>query len=291
MAKVILLTGATGFVGRQVLRALAAKGARVRVVVRKGRERDVEKNPALEKVVSSSDIFSQSAAWWTENCQNVDAIAHVAWYAEPGKYLTSPRNLDCLAGTLAMAQGALGAGVKRFIGIGTCAEYNLSGIGDLSVDTPLAPLTPYGGAKAGAFLALSQILPPQGMEVVWCRLFYLYGEGEDSRRLVPYLRTQLEKGEPALLTGGTQVRDFLDVAEAGRQIARAVLGDVTGGVNICSGEGIAIRQLAERIADEYGRRDLLHFGAHADNRLDQPRIVGVPTFAREIYGEALDPAR
>lgn len=291
MAKLILLTGATGFVGRQVLKALAAKGAKIRVVVRTGREQDVENNPVVERIVSSSDIFSESAAWWAENCKNVDAIAHVAWYAEPGRYLTSPRNLDCLAGTLLMARGALQAGVRRFIGVGTCAEYDLSGIADLSVDSPLAPLTPYGGAKAGAFLALSRILPPQGMEFVWCRLFYLYGEGEDSRRLVPYLRSQLEKGEPALLTSGTQLRDFLDVAEVGRQIAQAVFGDVTGAINICSGEAIAIRQLAERIADEYGRRDLLHFGARADNLLDQPRIVGVPTFACENHGEAVASAR
>ncbi|HGG63060.1 MAG TPA: NAD(P)-dependent oxidoreductase, partial [Rhodobacteraceae bacterium] len=59
--------------------------------------------------------------------------------------------------------------------------------------------------------------------------------------------------------------------------ARAASGKVTGAVNICSGRAITIRQLAERIADEYGRRDLLKFGARPDNLVDPPRVVGVPT--------------
>ena len=92
-------------------------------------------------------------------------------------------------------------GVKRFTGIGTCFEYDLAA-GALSVHSPLRPLTPYAGAKTAAFMALSQWLPRQGVEFAWCRLFYLYGEGENERRLVPYLRAKLMAGEPAELTSG-----------------------------------------------------------------------------------------
>ena len=82
---------------------------------------------------------------------------------------------------------------------------------------------------------LSQSLPQQGIEFAWCRLFYLYGEGEDERRLVPYLRAKLRAGEPAELTSGEQIRDYLDVRDAGRMIVEAALGTVQGPVNICSG--------------------------------------------------------
>jgi dTDP-6-deoxy-L-talose 4-dehydrogenase (NAD+) len=117
-------------------------------------------------------------------------VAHVAWYAEPGKYLQSPLNLDCLAGTLRLAEGAAAAGVTHFTGIGTCFEYDLTTPAlardePLTVDAPLVPVTPYGAAKTAAFLALSRTLPTMGMTFAWCRLFYLFGEGEDSRRLVP----------------------------------------------------------------------------------------------------------
>jgi dTDP-6-deoxy-L-talose 4-dehydrogenase (NAD+) len=82
-------------------------------------------------------------------------------------------------------------------------------------------------------------------------------------------------GEPAKLTSGDQIRDFLNVREAGRMIAEAALGSELGSVNICSGIPVTVRQLAEQIADEYGRRDLLEFGARPDNLFDPPRVVGV----------------
>ncbi len=268
----ILVTGATGFVGRQVLHALGERSCRVRTVVRQGKQ--IAPSPAIESVIASLDIFSETAAWWAGACGGVDTVIHVAWYAEPGRYLQSLKNAECLAGTLRLAQGAVEAKVRRFVGIGTCFEYDLSA-GQLSVTTPLKPSTPYAQAKAGAFTALSQLLPQHGIEFAWCRLFYLYGEGEDARRLVPYLRAKLEAGEPAELSSGTQVRDFLDVREAGRMIVEAALGSVQGPVNICSTRPVTVRALAERIADEYGRRDLLRFGARPDNLVDPPVVVGV----------------
>lgn len=274
MTGVVLLTGATGFVGRQVLRALAEGGVRVRVVVRDEKKSQLISMDGIETVVTTSDIFKENADWYAGVCKGIDTVIHVAWYAEPDKYLQSPKNLDCLIGTLHLAKGANQARVRRFIGIGTCFEYDISG-GGLSINTPLRPLTPYAGAKAAAFMVLSQLLPPQGVEFAWCRLFYLHGEGEDARRLVPYLRAKLMVGETAELTSGNQIRDFLDVREAGRMIMKTALSDQQGPINICSGMPITVRQLAEQIADEYGRRDLLKFGARKDNLFDPPYVVGV----------------
>jgi dTDP-6-deoxy-L-talose 4-dehydrogenase (NAD+) len=270
----VLVTGATGFVGRQVLRALAERNRKARVVVRDGKQDRVAGFDAIERIVTTPDLWSESDAWYAEICRDADAIIHVAWYAEPGRYLQSPRNLECLAGTLRLAQAASQARVRRFVGIGTCFEYDLSA-GLLSVDTPLRPASIYAGAKAAAFMALSQYLPQQGVEFAWCRLFYLYGEGEDGRRLMPVLHARLAAGEPVELGSGTQVRDYLDVREAGRMIVEAALGSRQGPVNICSGTAVTVRQIAERIADEYGRRDLLRFGARPDNPADPAHVVGV----------------
>jgi dTDP-6-deoxy-L-talose 4-dehydrogenase (NAD+) len=270
----ILLTGATGFVGRQVCQELATRSVGVRLVVREGKQNRIPPSPSIEKVIGTSDLWSEDAAWWAGVCGGIDTVIHVAWYAEPGQYLQSPKNMECLAGTLRLFQGASRAKVRRFVGIGTCFEYDLSA-GLLSVQTALRPSTPYAAAKAAAFSMLSELLPQQGIEFAWCRLFYLYGEGEDERRLVPYLRARLQASEPAELSGGTQVRDYLDVREAGRMIVQAALGAAQGPLNICSGTPITIRQLAERIADEYGRRDLLRFGARPDNPVDPPHVVGV----------------
>lgn len=273
MTGIVMLTGATGFVGRQVLRALAERDVRVRAVVRDGKQRQLPPLTNIETVVTTPDLFAENADWWADVCRGIDAVIHVAWYAEPGQYLQSTKNFDCLMGTLQMAKGAAQSKVRRFIGIGTCFEYDLTG-GMLSVETPLRPSTPYAGAKAAAFMALSQWLPLQGVEFAWCRLFYLYGEGEDARRLVPYLRTKLMAGETAELTSGSQIRDFIEVGVAGRMIVETALGDEQGAINICSGIPITVRQFAEQIADEYGRRDLLKFGVRPDNLIDPPCVVG-----------------
>jgi len=273
MSCCVLLTGATGFVGRQILSALQNAGVDVRLVIRTGSEDRLRRNSPRDRI-ATPDLFAEDAAWWSKACAGVDIVIHAAWYAEPGKYLRADVNIDCLQGTVQLAKGAAAAGVRRFIGVGTCFEYDMSG-GYLVKDTPLLPITPYAGAKAATYLALNKWLPQKGVEFVWCRLFYLYGEGEDSRRLFPYVRARIEAGEPVELTSGTQIRDYLDVAVAGAQIATIALGDVTGAHNICSGQAQTVRQLAEQIADEYGRRDLLKFGARADNLTDPPCVVGI----------------
>ena len=175
-----------------------------------------------------------------------------------------------------MAQAAAEAGVRRFVGVGTCFEYQHS-TATLSVESPLGPTSPYAAAKASTYLTLSNCLPMHGVEFAWCRLFYLYGEGEDSRRLVPSIRNALSHGQEVALTSGTQVRDFLDVQEAGKCIAKVVMRNHTGPLNICSGKPVTVRELAGSIADEYGRRDLLKFGARAENPVDPPFVVGIPS--------------
>ena len=275
-ARLILLSGAGGFVGRHVLRELIRCGCRVCAVVRAGSENRLLMRDAIESIVTSPDIWAETSAWWTQACRDCDTVIHLAWYVEPGEYLHSPRNRDCLAGTLRLADAARAAQVRRFVGIGTCFEYDLSA-GRLSTDTPLKPSTPYAAAKVETFQTLSTLLPERGIEFAWCRLFYLYGEGEDQRRLVPYLRSRLAAGAIAELASGNQIRDYLEVGEAARMIVEAALGTIQGPINICSGQPVTVRELAERIADEYGRRDLLRFGARADNPADPPCVIGIPT--------------
>ena len=275
MNKKFLLTGATGFVGRQVLKNLLDNQFEVRVIVRKNKEINFKKKNSKIEVITTDDLFQESVKWWKKQCKGIDTIIHTAWYVEPGKYLKSLKNIDCLIGSLNLVKGAIQASVRSFVGIGTCFEYDLS-YGDLSVKTPLKPTTPYAAAKAGFHTFLSQLLSSQAMEFSWCRLFYLYGEGEDERRLVPYIHKQLSASKKVELTSGEQIRDFLNVIEVGKLIADVAISKKNGPVNICSGIPMSIRQLAEKIADEYGRRDLLIFGARPNNLVDPARIVGIP---------------
>ena len=274
MSKRILITGATGFVGRHVLNTLLGQEVGIRCVVRGESETKLPASPKLDPCLVTKDLFAEDESWWRKGFEGVDVVIHLAWYAEPGKYQFSAKNMECLIGTLRMARAAAEAGVRRFVGIGTCFEY-LPSTEPLAADARLEPSSPYAACKAAAYLAMSQILPLSGVEFAWCRLFYLHGEGEDVRRLVPTLRKSLSEGRPINLTKGTQVRDFLDVVEAGRQIVEIALGGKSGAFNICSGRAVTVRELAESIADEYGRRDLLNFGGRKDNPVDPEHVVGV----------------
>lgn len=274
MSQKILLTGATGFVGRQILRLLCESNVQTCCVVRQGKEHLLKNYDTLERVISTPDLFAEDCHFWEDACKDISTIIHCAWYSEPGKYLQSPKNLECLSGTLQFAKGAFKSGVKRFIGIGTCAEYDLTH-GLLSIHTPLNPTSLYASSKAACFLVLSQYFASINIDFAWCRLFYLYGEGEDSRKLIAYLRMNLSQGNAAELTSGKQIRDFLDVQEAAQMIVHIAQSKHTGAYNICSGIPITVRQFAEKIADEYGRRDLLKFNARPENFCEPKCVVGI----------------
>ncbi|PZO17844.1 MAG: NAD-dependent epimerase/dehydratase [Burkholderiales bacterium] len=277
MSECVLLTGATGFVGRQVLAALLDSGAQVRVIVRHGKEAGLADRPGVESVLTTHDLFAEPATWWSQALAGVQTVVHCAWYAEPGKYLQSPINLHCLEGTLRLGLAATQAGVTRFVGIGTCFEYDVDAC-FLQISTPLRPRSLYASAKAAAFFNLQQLFLSSEVDFAWCRLFYLYGEGEDPRRLVPYLHQKLRAGELVELTDGHQIRDYLDVKVAGRQIAEVTLGDHTGPLNICSNIPTTVRQMCESIADLYDQRALLRFGARQPHHTDPPCVVGFKSF-------------
>ena len=162
MTDKILLTGATGFVGKQVLKALQKTNSDITLIVRSNWKEQIENQNCINSIVITKDIFSESINWWENVCKSIDTIVHLAWYVEPGKYLQSDKNTKCVLGTLNLANGAAISGVSRIVGIGTCFEYDLVG-GILSINTPLKPLTPYAIAKVTLFEKLTTLLMKQNI--------------------------------------------------------------------------------------------------------------------------------
>ncbi|HEX7873691.1 MAG TPA: NAD(P)-dependent oxidoreductase [Sphingobium sp.] len=271
---VVLLTGATGFIGRHIHRDLVRRGHAVRVTVRPGGAGRLAVPVAADAILETDDIFARDADWWSNACRGVDAVIHAAWYVEHGLYPDAAENAACVKGSIALAEGATRAGVPHVIGIGTCMEYRLPGE-HLSVDAELDPQNFYAACKLATFHMMRAWFAQQDTAFSWARLFYLHGEGEHPDRLAAYLHRRLAAGEPAALSAGTQLRDFLDVTDAAAMIAGVVDTGQTGPINICSGRPVTIRAFAERIADGYGRRDLLHFSAMPPRPSDPAAVVGV----------------
>lgn len=232
----------------------------------------------VQALIETDDIFARDAAWWNHACEGADAVIHAAWYVKHGRYLDAPENALCVQGSFALAQGAALARVRQVIGLGTCMEYRLPGE-SLSVGDPTAPANFYAACKLATFGMMREWLALQGIDFSWCRLFYLHGAGEHPERIGAYLHGRLQAGERASLSSGEQVRDFLDVREAGAMIANLVDSGQTGIVNICSGRPVSLRAFAEAIADGYGRRDLLDFGGQPPRPSDPPAVAGVCNLA------------
>jgi len=268
----ILITGATGFVGMQVMKALDnLKNVNLFPIVRTKKKNIFKKFNNVKNIYFTKDIFNESEDWWKKKLVKIDIVIHIAWYVKHGKYLDSELNINCLYGSLRLGNAVAKSSVKRFIGIGTCLEYNLKKR-KLRVNTALDPKNLYSITKVALFTSLQKLFLIKKKEFVWCRLFYLYGEGEDERRLSAYIHKQLQNGLPAKLTSGNQIRDFLNVRDAAKIISNISLDKKVGAINVCSEKPISIKKFAQRIAAKYGRLDLLKFG-RKKNFLHEPDIV------------------
>ncbi|HWU61590.1 MAG TPA: NAD(P)-dependent oxidoreductase [Ensifer sp.] len=270
----VFLTGASGFVGRQILKHLLAAGHEVTVAVRPGSMLRAGLSTSNVNVMLTRDLFAEREDWWTRALVGHDTLIHAAWYADPKTYQRSRFNFICTVGSIVMARAAARAGVEHVIGLGTCMEYRLPST-RIQPDAPLRPTSIHSAAKLATYFALKRHTALAGQRFTWARLFYLHGEFEPPGRLAPYIHDCIARGEHARLSAGTQLRDFLHVADAGRMIAGIADTRQEGVVNICSGRPTTIRLFAERIADMYGRRDLLIFSREPVPAHDPAAVVGV----------------
>lgn len=268
----IFLTGATGFIGCQAAKALIDSGHKVVALIRDGADttRIDSLVPGIERIrgdISDLEGFRDELA-----ALNPDLCIHLAWYAEPGKYLTSELNRSHLKWTLDLAEFLASIQCRRFVGAGTCLEYDTS-TGVLSESSPIAPKTIYARTKNEAFARVFEIAEQNGMSFGWLRFFYQYGPFEHTARLVPSIITALLRGDRAATSSGEQIRDFLHIADVGGAVASAALSDLVGAVNIGSGEPVTVRQVVETIARLCGAQDKVDYGALPQRQGDPPSIV------------------
>ncbi|MCJ2073108.1 NAD(P)-dependent oxidoreductase [Methylobacterium sp. J-030] len=248
----IVLTGATGFVGTHAIPALQARGYEVHALGRQAPSRAI----AFHQV----DLLDAKAVRSAMRAIGASHLLHLAWYAEPGQYWRAPANLDWVAGTLALIRAFREAGGTRAVVAGTCAEYAW-GPERLHEDGRCAPATLYGAAKDGTQRILAAYARETGLSFAWGRLFFLYGPGEKSGRLVSDAFRLLASGERFATSQGHQRRDFSHVMDVAAAFAALIDTKVTGSVNIGSGKAVPVRSILERIGQLTGRPGSIDFGA------------------------------
>ncbi len=215
-----------------------------------------------------------------------EAVLHLAWEATPGRFWTSPENLDWIGATLALARAlAQGGKGRRLVGAGTCAEYDWSDGWCIETRTTVRPQTLYGTAKDATRRVLEAYGADTGLAVAWGRVFFLYGPGEHPDRLVSSVARRLITGQRAPTSHGRQRRDFLHVEDVAGALAALLLAEnVSGPVNIASGEPVAVGDVLTTLAEEAGRPDLLGWGDVSLDDSEPPLIAGDVTRLREEVG-------
>jgi nucleoside-diphosphate-sugar epimerase len=275
----VLVTGATGFIGRHSLGALTERGFEVHAVSSRAAG-----GLAPGVTWHRADLLDEQQATRLADSVRPSHLLHFAWYAEHGKYWTSPENARWLEASTHLLRAFAAAGGRRVAMAGTCAEYDWSHERLVEDETPLAPATPYGQAKNELRARLFDLAPELGISAAWGRIFFLYGPGEHPDRLVASVVRSLLAGERAPTTDGSQVRDFLHVADVADAFAALLATDVEGSFNIASGEPVQVRDVLAAIGEAVGRPELIEFGALPQRPGDPEKLVADVRRMRENVG-------
>lgn len=265
----VLVTGGGGFIGKHAGRALLDRGAEVVVAGRSGRAPEGAETVRV-------DLLDRGAPAALISKTRPDALLHLAWETRPGKFWTAETNLPWKDASHALLDAFLDGGGRRAVFAGSCAEYDWSALGPQGIAredrTPLAPATPYGRAKAAMFETMAERISA-GASCAWGRVFLLYGEEEHPDRFVASIARSLLSGRQAELTSGRQLRDLMDVRDAGEAFAELTLGAPTGAINIATGAGVKLEDVAKKLAGMIGRPELLRIGAIPDRENEPPALV------------------
>lgn len=165
-------------------------------------------------------------------------------------------------------------GCHRFVVIGTCSEYDLRE-GYLSETSPVHPDSPYAASKLALAVVLDQVGKTMGMDTKWVRLFYQNGPFEGPASVDPFCDLCPLRGQKASETDGRQTRDFLHVEDVAGAIVAVVLSELTGVVNVASGQATTVRDVVATIGKVLGRSELLEFGAIPTPPSDPMCVCGV----------------
>ena len=273
--KRLLLTGATGLIGRELAEPLAAAGFEVWAITID----EVSPDNGFKWIRGS--LFDESFVEKTVADVRPTHLLNLAW-ATTGDYLTNDVNYRFLSAGESLARSFVRHGGRRAVYAGTCFEYKFKD-DPIGEDDPLdAEKNAYTHCKNALREAAQEIFKEQGVSFAFGRIFYAFGRGEAKTRLTGLVLDKLRKGESVEIKSGPLEKDYIYSRDIAAAFVALLDANAEGAVNICSGRAVTIRDFALTLAEKLGRPDLVVFN---DDCAGQPRrIVGDARRLRDEVG-------
>lgn len=237
----VAVTGASGFVGRHVLHSLTKRsGLEIVTASRSSRPDSIGAWPHVQLDVTTTGIDDY------DRLGRPDMLIHLAWTGLPN-YLSLHHFETHLGEQYRFLSGLICAGLPSLLCAGTCFEYGMQ-TGELRETMATNPTNPYGHAKDALRRQLEFLSATTSVQLTWCRLFYMFGDGQPATSLYSQLLAAGQRGDASFkMSGGEQLRDFLPVEAVADYIADLGTRTVGSGlVNVCSGCPVSVRSLVER---------------------------------------------
>jgi UDP-glucose 4-epimerase len=238
----ILVTGGSGFIGRQFVKSLSADGAYVRVV-------DLESHPDPAVDVVEGDIAEEAVVDAALD-GGFDAIVHLAAVTSVLKSVEHPElsYRTNVLGTHRVLEGARAAGVRSLVFASTNAVTGPIAAPAITEQATLRPLTPYGATKAAGEMLMSAYTASYGVRCTALRLTNVYGPGMQAKdSVIARLMRAVRLGTTFEIYGdGHQVRDYVHVSDV-FQAARLALADESwqGPVVIGAGKSLSVLEVVD----------------------------------------------
>lgn len=250
-SKKIILTGATGLIGKEVLPLLKKEGFEVLALSSK-----------------TCNLFNKNEIDSVFKAFRPAYLLNFAW-CTTGDYLNSELNYKFLEAGMNMLSAFKQNGGRRAVFAGTCFEYKFKDA-PLKENDELNPLTIYAKCKVELFKQATEYCIQNGISFGWGRIFYVYGENENEKRLTSYLINNLKNNKTTEIKCGQLIKDYMYTKDIAAAFVKFLCSNTQGALNICTGIGISLADYATTIAQKLDKTEYLTI---KNEETSQPPVI------------------
>lgn len=262
MMSKVLVTGASGYIGRHVVKRLCDLGHIVIAADFKFTELDNRAITCKVPIFSGdTDIFEQLGS--------PDVCIHLAW--RDGFIHNSNNHMGDLSNHVTFIRNMIDGGLKSLAVMGTMHEIGYWE-GKIDENTPCNPLSQYGIAKNALRESVMLIAKEKNCIFHWLRAYYITGDDLKAANIFSKISKAAMEGKTEFpFTTGKNKYDFIDINDLAKMIVTASLQDkINGIINVCSGEPMTLAERVEKFISEHGYNIKLIYGAFPDRPYDSP---------------------